>query len=322
MKRIKDDRNAIDLDSILDQALDDFDEQEIKEKVANVSQKKNEGTDETKEGVISAEEQRLIELEHMRKLLSELDNPSFGPTLGNTLQSLSSTTEGNETVDDLFSQLTKQFNTNGMPSIVPSNPEDPALSNADRQMAGTLNMLGAAQQGMEGVEASKLEDAGESMMQDMMAQFEALGEKEDYNEVIDGVMRQLLSRDLMYDPVKQVCDKFPEWLAMHKSNLSGNDYTNYGKQYQIFQKILAVYDTEPENFPRLMELMFEMQEYGQPPADIIKGLAPGLMFDENGMPIMPNMGAGMMPEMPGGGGPLPNLAEVAGAMGEGKCHIM
>jgi hypothetical protein len=35
-----------------------------------------------------------------------------------------------------------------------------------------------------------------------------------------------------------------------------------------------------------MELMFDMQQYGQPPAEIIKDLAPGLKFDENGMPIM------------------------------------
>jgi peroxin-19 len=54
------------------------------------------------------------------------------------------------------------------------------------------------------------------MMEDMMAQFEALGEKEDYNQVIDSVMKQLLSRDLMYDPIKQVCDKFPEWLAINR----------------------------------------------------------------------------------------------------------
>ena len=41
-----------------------------------------------------------------------------------------------------------------------------------------------------------------------------------------------------------------------------------------------------------MELLFDMQQYGQPPAEIIKDLAPGLKFDENGMPIMPNMGSG------------------------------
>ena len=69
-----------------------------------------------------------------------------------------------------------------------------------------------------------------------------------------------------------------------------------------------------------MELMFDMQQYGQPPADIIKDLAPGLKFDENGMPIMPNMGAGTVPDMPGGDG-LPNLAGLAGSMGQGQCTI-
>lgn len=70
-----------------------------------------------------------------------------------------------------------------------------------------------------------------------------------------------------------------------------------------------------------MELMFDLQQYGQPPADIIKGLAPGLQFDENGMPIMPNMGAGMMPEMPGGS-TMPDLGEATTAMAGGQCTIM
>lgn len=66
--------------------------------------------------------------------------------------------------------------------------------------------------------------------------------------------------------------------------------------------------------------MFDMQQYGQPPADIIKDLAPGLKFDENGMPIMPNMGSGFLPSMPGGEG-LPNLAELSENMGNGQCTI-
>ena len=62
---------------------------------------------------------------------------------------------------------------------------------------------------MHGFEAGKMEEAGERMMEDMISQFEALGDKEDYNEVIDGVMRQLLSRDLMYEPMRNICEKFP-----------------------------------------------------------------------------------------------------------------
>jgi peroxin-19 len=119
---------------------------------------------------------------------------------------------------------------------------------------------------------------------------------------------------------QQVCDRFPEWLAIHRKNLSEAEYNMYGHQYQSFQKILAVYETEPDNFPRLMELMYDMQQYGQPPADIIRELAPGLKFDENGMPIMPNMGAGMMPDMPGGEG-MPNLADLSQNMASGQCSI-
>jgi peroxin-19 len=204
----------------------------------------------------------------------------------------------------------------------PNNPNQ--IEAADRTVAATMQMMSQAAVGMEGFEAGKMEEAGDQMMEDMMAQFEALGDKEDYNEVVDNVMRQLLSKDLMYEPTKMVCEKFPKWLAIHKHHLTEAEYTNYGKMYQVFQNLLAVYDIEPDNFPRLMELMYDMQQYGQPPAEIIKELAPGLKFDENGMPIMPNMGAGVLPEnfpMPGGEG-LPNMQEMAGQMGSGQCSIM
>ena len=45
---------------------------------------------------------------------------------------------------------------------------------------------------MEGFEAGKLEEVGESMMEDMMQQFEELGEKEDYNEVCPSVHEDLV----------------------------------------------------------------------------------------------------------------------------------
>jgi peroxin-19 len=77
-----------------------------------------------------------------------------------------------------------------------------------------------------------------------------LGEKEDYNEVIDGVMKQLLSKELMYEPTRLLCTRYPEWLVTHKNQLTEAQYINYGRQYQTFQKILAVYENEPDNYPR------------------------------------------------------------------------
>mmetsp|Transcript_18524 Transcript_18524/g.34602 ORF Transcript_18524/g.34602 Transcript_18524/m.34602 type:complete len:334 (+) Transcript_18524:209-1210(+) len=309
------------LDNILNDALDEFEEQETKDKIAEMATV-SEIQDSTMTQV-DAEKVKVAEMQKMEKLMDGMNDPRFGSTLTSTLASLSGTTEGIQSVDDLYTTLNQAYDTSAQKSsVLPTDPNDPdAINKADRQIAGTLQMLGGAQKGMEGFEASKLEDAGETMMEDMMAQFEALGEKEDYKEAIDNVMKQLLSRELMYDPCTQVCEKYPEWLAAHKSHLSEKDYNNYGNQYMIFQKVLAVYDVEPDNFPRLMELMFDLQQYGQPPADIIKGLAPGLQFDENGMPIMPNMGAGLMPEMPGGS-KMPDLGEATTAMAGGQCTIM
>ena len=37
---------------------------------------------------------------------------------------------------------------------------------------------------------------------------------------------------------------------------------------------------------QLIGLMQEVQEYGQPPSDIIQDIAPGIELDDNGIPTM------------------------------------
>lgn len=44
-------------------------------------------------------------------------------------------------------------------------------------------MIAEAQKGMEGFDSEKLDEVGETMMEDMMQQFEGFEEKDDYNEV-------------------------------------------------------------------------------------------------------------------------------------------
>ena len=60
--------------------------------------------------------------------------------------------------------------------------------------------------------------------------------------------------------------------------------------YQCFQKLVLTYEIEPDNFPRILELFQDLQDTGNPPVDIVKGLAPGLELSADGMPaMMPNM---------------------------------
>mmetsp|Transcript_1806 Transcript_1806/g.2597 ORF Transcript_1806/g.2597 Transcript_1806/m.2597 type:complete len:378 (-) Transcript_1806:224-1357(-) len=170
-------------------------------------------------------------------------------------------------------------------------------SDVDNTVEKLLNEMSKAcsEDQNEGYNPENIEGMGEDIMNEMMREFDMMGQKGDADNVLNGMMRQLLSKDLMYEPMKQVCDKFPQWLAEKKDLLSDQDYNRYGTQYQYFQRIVDVYETDPDNFARLVELMQDIQEFGQPPAEIIKELAPDLEFDEEGMPNIGNMGITGMP---------------------------
>jgi hypothetical protein len=170
-----------DVDSLLDEALDELENQELQDNVRDISIQADEKKHGDSGDFVGREETAKINLSTLR---DHFNVPAYGSTLQSTLKSLSSTQEGNETVENLFSHLATKFDTNLKSTMMPTDPGDEKqIHEADREIAATLQMIGAAQGGMAGVEVGKMEQAGESMMESMMAQYEALAEKEDYNEV-------------------------------------------------------------------------------------------------------------------------------------------
>ena len=237
----------------------------------------------------------------MSQLMEEMKNPEFASTL-----------------EDTFKQLAAGGPAGNAPNPFAGKgpgPNGPGNAPMDASVANTLKMLAETGKDLEGTDSAAAEAMGEDMMNSIMSEFEKLGEKEDFQDIMDGMMRQLLSKDVMYDPMKQITAKFPEWLAEHEDSLPEEDYERYGRMYQYFQKIVAVYESEPNNHQRLMELMQDMQECGQPPAEIVKELAPGLEFGPDGMPIMTNMGSGV--PMP----PIPGMPPFPGLAGQQNCCI-
>lgn len=116
---------------------------------------------------------------------------------------------------------------------------------------------------------------------------------------VDGMMEQLLSKELMYEPMKQVTEKFPAWLEQHKDDLDGQELKQRQEQYRCFQELVQVYESQEDgntdnvdttkSTGRLMELMQRVQEFGQPPQEIVNEIAPGLELDEEGLPKMDGM---------------------------------
>lgn len=115
--------------------------------------------------------------------------------------------------------------------------------------------------------------------------------------LVDTVMQKLLSKEVLYEPMKQIGSRYPDWLKEHGPGLPAEELERYSRQHDYITRIVAIYEgLDPEgDFPQLVDLLQQMQQCGQPPDEFIKDLAPDLELDENGNPIIP----------PGGAGPLP-----------------
>lgn len=98
----------------------------------------------------------------------------------------------------------------------------------------------------------------------------------DTDALMDGMMEQLISKEFMYEPMKLVVLKFPEWLEKNRIIVSEQEYSQRQKQYLVFQRIVETYESEEPDKKRVVQLIQEVQEYGQPPKEIIQEIAPGL----------------------------------------------
>ena len=284
-----------DLDAILDDALDEFEEEERAREVLEVEGDKDLAriAEELRQSSEPETDRNQEVIDRIQRLMVDMTSEQGSSTFESSIKSIGSNFEGMEEMMHLLQPSSQ--NQEG-------EEEEEEGVTAERVREETFRFMEEMNGQVGGIDPDLIEEGGESLMTEMLTELEKMGNKEDYEGVVDGIMRQLLSKEIMHEPIKQVVEEFPRWLARKREALSREEYQNYGLQYQGFQRLLAVYETEPDNFSRLMELMFEIQQYGQPPAEIIRELAPGLEFDGEGMPVMPNMGGNLFPSSEGPGG--------------------
>ncbi|KAI0037111.1 Pex19 protein [Vararia minispora EC-137] len=113
---------------------------------------------------------------------------------------------------------------------------------------------------------------------------------EDLHGIIEGMMGQLMSKDVLYDPLKELQDKFPPYMQEHAATLKFEDKRRYDAQIITINKIMAVFadpaykDEDPEKSAEIVALMSEMQSHGSPPEELMGPLPPGVNLGADGMP--------------------------------------
>ncbi|KAG0277261.1 Peroxisome chaperone and import receptor [Linnemannia exigua] len=218
----------------------------------------------------------------------------FSQQLASGMEELMKEMNGNAELQKSFEEMFKGLDVNGKSTASAAAAAPKAASTASFQdrIAKTMDKL---KDSSDQVDAQVAEDSEEALMAEMMKQMEGMAEGGDFQNVLEGMMEQLMSKDILYEPMLDLQNKYPQWLKDNKDKISVEEYARYEKQYGYVKEIVEFFDRpdfddkSDTQAKSVIDLMQGMQDCGQPPADILDELAPGLEMGADGVPKMPDM---------------------------------
>ncbi|XP_033927067.1 peroxisomal biogenesis factor 19 isoform X1 [Melopsittacus undulatus] len=106
--------------------------------------------------------------------------------------------------------------------------------------------------------------------------------------VMRSIMQSLLSKDVLYPSLKEITDKYPEWLQRNAAALPAEQYERYRAQLQVMAHICQQLEAERpgeaederrQRFESLLGLMQQLQDLGHPPKELAGETPPGFNME-------------------------------------------
>lgn len=102
------------------------------------------------------------------------------------------------------------------------------------------------------------------------------GQVPDLANLLGSMMENLMSKDILYEPLKDMHKKFPEYLASEKGKkLDGDLRSRYKEQQEIIGQVLAEFESpsydvnDAATKKRISDLVTRMQDLGTPPEELL-----------------------------------------------------
>ncbi|GEQ69173.1 hypothetical protein JCM33374_g2844 [Metschnikowia sp. JCM 33374] len=112
----------------------------------------------------------------------------------------------------------------------------------------------------------------------------------DMTKLLTDMFEQLSSKEVLYEPIKDLNTKFPDYLEGAQGTIPAEEHVRFTKQYDITNEILAIFEApgydndDSKHRERINDLLESMQELGNPPT--------ALVGDENDFPGFGGSGGG------------------------------
>ena len=70
------------------------------------------------------------------------------------------------------------------------------------------------------------------------------GSEEDFSKMLLGMMEQLTNKEILYEPMKELHDKFPDWMAKNKGKVPEEDMKRYTEQQKFVREIVGRFEAD------------------------------------------------------------------------------
>lgn len=68
------------------------------------------------------------------------------------------------------------------------------------------------------------------------------GSEEDFSKMLLGMMEQLTNKEILYEPMKELDDKFPSWMEANKDKVKPDDLKRYQEQQTVVSEIVKKFE--------------------------------------------------------------------------------
>ncbi|KAI1778696.1 Pex19-domain-containing protein [Hypoxylon cercidicola] len=169
----------------------------------------------------------------------------------------------------------------GTNSIPKSSEKAAADLSQDASFQETIRRTMARMQesGDQATAAATAEGSEDDFIAEMMKAMKDIpsdgGSEEDFSKVLMGMMEQLTNKDILYEPMKELNDKFPGWMEKNKDTLAKDDLKRYQDQQVLVAEMVAKFeeptytDSNVADREYIVDRMQKMQAAGSPPHDLV-----------------------------------------------------
>lgn len=153
--------------------------------------------------------------------------------------------------EDIFKQIAASEGTSD--PVVPSGSANsaPQASTEDASFQDTIRRtMERMQTSGEQATAAAASGGGDDFMSEMLKQLSSGdlgglggdGSEEEFSKMLMGMMEQLTNKEILYEPMKELDDKFPAWLAKNRGTTPKEDLKRYEEQQTVVREIVAKFE--------------------------------------------------------------------------------